>query len=164
MEKGDIPIYEPGLSELVIANHKDGRLQFTTSLEEAVRASRVVFIAVGTPSAKDGSADLSAVFSVAEAIGKAADGPKLIVDNSTVPVGTAAKVKAVAAAATSQTISVCSNPEFLKEGAAIEDFMKPDRVVIGAESDETLSVWKSCMHHSSEAVSQFCVWILQAQK
>ncbi len=136
LEKGDIPIYEPGLSELVIANHKDGRLQFTTSLEEAVRASRVVFIAVGTPSAKDGSADLSAVFSVAEAIGKAADGPKLIVDKSTVPVGTAAKVKAVAAAATSQTISVCSNPEFLKEGAAIEDFMKPDRVVIGAESDE----------------------------
>ena len=136
LTRGEIPIYEPGLSELVLSNHKDGRLKFTTSLEDAVRASRVVFIAVGTPSAEDGSADLSAVFAVAEAIGKAADGPKLIVDKSTVPVGTAAKVKAVASEASAQSISVCSNPEFLKEGAAIEDFMKPDRVVIGAESEE----------------------------
>ena len=136
LERGEVPIYEPGLSELVLSNHRDGRLNFTTSLEDAVRASRVVFIAVGTPSAEDGSADLSAVFAVAEAIGKAADGPKLIVDKSTVPVGTAAKVKAVASEASAQSISVCSNPEFLKEGAAIEDFMKPDRVVIGAESED----------------------------
>ena len=136
LTRGEIPIYEPGLSELVLSNHRDGRLKFTTSLEDAVHASRMVFIAVGTPSAEDGSADLSAVFAVAEAIGKAADGPKLIVDKSTVPVGTAAKVKAVASEASTQSISVCSNPEFLKEGAAIEDFMKPDRVVIGAESEE----------------------------
>ena len=134
--RGEIPIYEPGLSELVLSNHKDGRLKFTTSLEDAVHASRMVFIAVGTPSAEDGSADLSAVFAVAEAIGKAADGPKLIVDKSTVPVGTARKVKSLASEASTQAISVCSNPEFLKEGAAIEDFMKPDRVVIGAESEE----------------------------
>ncbi len=140
LTRGEIPIYEPGLSELVLSNHKDGRLKFTTSLEDAVHASRMVFIAVGTPSAEDGSADLSAVFAVAEAIGKAADGPKLIVDKSTVPVGTARKVKSLASEASTHSISVCSNPEFLKEGAAIEDFMKPDRVVIGAESEEDFAL------------------------
>ena len=134
--RGEIPIFEPGLSELVLSNIKSGRLQFTTDLKSAVCEARVVFIAVGTPSGADGEADLTAVFKVAESIGAAANGPKLIVDKSTVPVGTAAKVKKFAQAKSKYPMSVCSNPEFLKEGAAIDDFLRPDRVVIGAESSE----------------------------
>ena len=140
LKQGEIPIFEPGLSELVLSNHKDGRLQFTTNLAEAVHAARIVFIAVGTPPGKDGGADLTAVFKVAEDIGRHANGPKLIVDKSTVPVGTAAKVKEIANAASEHDISVCSNPEFLKEGAAIDDFLKPDRVVIGAELEEDFNL------------------------
>ncbi|MBL7008582.1 MAG: UDP-glucose/GDP-mannose dehydrogenase family protein [Planctomycetes bacterium] len=140
LERGIIPIYEPGLSEMVKHNHQDGRLGFTTDLKDAVERSRVVFIAVGTPPAEDGSADLGAVLAVAKAIGAAANGPKIIVDKSTVPVGTEAKVKAVAQAETEHDMQVVSNPEFLKEGAAIDDFMKPDRVVIGARSEEAFEV------------------------
>jgi UDPglucose 6-dehydrogenase len=136
LKAGEIPIYEPGLSELVVSNHNHGRLNFTTSLVDAVADARIVFIAVGTPPGADGSADLSAVFKVAVDIGKAANGPKLIVDKSTVPVGTAARVKVLANENSEHSISVCSNPEFLKEGAAIDDFMKPDRVVVGAENSE----------------------------
>jgi UDPglucose 6-dehydrogenase len=136
LKTGEIPIYEPGLSELVVSNHGHGRLKFTTSLVDAVADAPVVFIAVGTPPGADGSADLSAVFKVAEDIGKAANGPKLIVDKSTVPVGTAARVKVLANENSEHSIAVCSNPEFLKEGAAIDDFMKPDRVVVGAENSE----------------------------
>ena len=134
--KGKVPIYEPGLSELVLSNVSNGRLNFTTDLKTAVGDARIVFIAVGTPSDADGGADLTAVFKVAESIGAVANGPKLIVDKSTVPVGTAAKVKEFAQSQTEHKMSVCSNPEFLKEGAAIDDFLRPDRVVIGAESDE----------------------------
>ncbi|MDE0586253.1 MAG: UDP-glucose/GDP-mannose dehydrogenase family protein [Planctomycetota bacterium] len=134
--KGKVPIYEPGLSELVLSNVGNGRLSFTTDLKTAVGDARIVFIAVGTPSSADGGADLTAVFKVAESIGAVANGPKLIVDKSTVPVGTAAKVKEFAQSQTEHKMSVCSNPEFLKEGAAIDDFLRPDRVVIGAESDE----------------------------
>jgi len=134
--KGKVPIYEPGLSELVLSNVSNGRLSFTTDLKTAVGDARIVFIAVGTPSDADGGADLTAVFKVAESIGAVANGPKLIVDKSTVPVGTAAKVKEFAQSQTEHKMSVCSNPEFLKEGAAIDDFLRPDRVVIGAESDE----------------------------
>ena len=134
--KGKVPIYEPGLSELVVSNVRNGRLNFTTDLKTAVGDARIVFIAVGTPSGADGGADLTAVFKVAESIGAVANGPKLIVDKSTVPVGTAAKVKEFAQSQTEHKMSVCSNPEFLKEGAAIDDFLRPDRVVIGAESDE----------------------------
>ncbi|MBC8370077.1 MAG: UDP-glucose/GDP-mannose dehydrogenase family protein, partial [Planctomycetes bacterium] len=134
--RGEIPIFEPGLSELVLSNVNNGRLKFTTDLKAAVGEARVVFIAVGTPSGADGEADLTAVYKVAESIGAVANGPKLIVDKSTVPVGTAAKVKEFAQAQTEHKMSVCSNPEFLKEGAAIDDFLRPDRVVIGAESDE----------------------------
>ena len=134
--KGKVPIYEPGLSELVLSNVSNGRLNFTTDLKTAVGDARIVFIAVGTPSDADGGADLTAVFKVAESIGAVANGPKLIVDKSTVPVGTAAKVKEFAQSQTDHKMSVCSNPEFLKEGAAIDDFLRPDRVVIGAESDE----------------------------
>ena len=140
LKEGLIPIYEPGLAELVRSNVKDGRLHFSTDLKEAVEAARVVFIAVGTPSAEDGSADLSAVWKVATDIGRHANGPKLIVDKSTVPVGTAARVKELAQAETEHPMSVCSNPEFLKEGAAIDDFLKPDRVVVGAESDEDFAI------------------------
>jgi UDPglucose 6-dehydrogenase len=140
LKKGVIPIYEPGLSEMVQSNYADGRLKFTTDLAEAVADSRIVFIAVGTPPGADGSADLTAVLKVAESIGKVANGPKLIVDKSTVPVGTAAKVKAAAQSQTEHIMSVCSNPEFLKEGAAIQDFLRPDRVVIGAESPQNFEL------------------------
>jgi len=140
LQEGLIPIFEPGLSELVLANVRHHRLSFTTNLKKAVGEARVVFIAVGTPSDADGSADLSAVFKVASDIGRHANGPKLIVDKSTVPVGTAARVKELAQAESEFTMSVCSNPEFLKEGAAIDDFLKPDRVVIGAENQEDFEI------------------------
>lgn len=136
LKRGVIPIYEPGLSELVERNHKEGRLKFTTSLPEAVVASEFVFIAVGTPTSDNGSADLRFVFAVAEEVGKAMDGYKIIVDKSTVPVGTADKVKEILTKFTKYPFDVVSNPEFLKEGAAIEDFMRPERVVIGAESEK----------------------------
>ncbi|PCJ55658.1 MAG: UDP-glucose 6-dehydrogenase [Planctomycetota bacterium] len=140
LQEGHIPIYEPGLSELVLANVRHNRLLFSTDLKKGVEDARVVFIAVGTPSRADGSADLSAVFKVAADIGKHANGPKLIVDKSTVPVGTAARVKELAQAETEHLMSVCSNPEFLKEGAAIDDFLKPDRVVVGAENEEDFEI------------------------
>lgn len=136
LKNGKIPIYEPGLEEMVKHNVKEERLSFTTDTDSAVKASDIVFIAVGTPPDEDGSADLKYVLAAAESIGKAANGPKIIVDKSTVPVGTAAKVKAAATAVTDQPIHVVSNPEFLKEGAAIDDFMKPDRVVIGSDDPD----------------------------
>ena len=140
LQEGLIPIYEPGLSEMVLSNVRHDRLFFSTDLKKAVEEARVVFIAVGTPSGEDGSADLSAVYKVAADIGRNANGPKLIVDKSTVPVGTAARVKELAQAESKHPISVCSNPEFLKEGAAIDDFLKPDRVVIGAEQEEDFEI------------------------
>jgi UDPglucose 6-dehydrogenase len=136
LNAGRMPIYEPGLEELVRRNAAEARLSFTTDLREAVRASEIVFIAVGTPQGEDGSADLQHVLAVATEIGRAIDKYTVVVDKSTVPVGTARKVKAAIAAETSQPFSVVSNPEFLKQGAAIEDFMKPDRVVIGCDEVE----------------------------
>jgi UDPglucose 6-dehydrogenase len=135
LNAGEIPIFEPGLDGLVERNLEDGRLRFTTDVAEAVRASDVVFIAVGTPPGEDGSADLQHVLAVAAVIGRSMNGEKVIVTKSTVPVGTAARVRAVIAEHTDHPVHVCSNPEFLKEGAAVEDFMKPDRVVIGVDSD-----------------------------
>jgi len=140
LQEGLIPIYEPGLSEMVVSNVRHDRLFFTTDLKKAVGEARVVFIAVGTPSGDDGAADLTAVYKVAEDIGRNANGPKLIVDKSTVPVGTAARVKELAQAQSEHVMSVCSNPEFLKEGAAIDDFLKPDRVVIGAENEDDFEI------------------------
>lgn len=128
-----IPIYEPGLEEMVGRNVAEDRLSFTSDIAAAVRASDIIFIAVGTPQDEDGSADLTHVLEVARQIGQAMNGPTIIVNKSTVPVGTAARVREVVAALTNHSFSVVSNPEFLKEGAALEDFLKPDRVVIGTD-------------------------------
>jgi UDPglucose 6-dehydrogenase len=133
LRRGKMPIYEPGLEELVRRNRQEGRLSFTTMLPKAVRESTIIFIAVGTPQDEDGSADLKHVLGVAAEIAKAMDGYKVIVDKSTVPVGTSERVREVIRRGTTHPFSVVSNPEFLKQGAAIDDFMKPDRVVIGAE-------------------------------
>jgi UDPglucose 6-dehydrogenase len=132
LNEGVIPIYEPGLREVVNRTRSSGRLQFTTSLRQAVRESLVLFIAVGTPSAEDGSADISAVLKVAGDIAEAMDGYRIFVVKSTVPVGTHKQVSEVIAARTTHPFDYVSNPEFLKEGSAVDDFMKPERVVIGA--------------------------------
>jgi UDPglucose 6-dehydrogenase len=133
LEAGKMPIYEPGLEELVRRNHGLERLIFTTDLSSAVKGSSIVFIAVGTPQGEDGAADLQHVLAVARDVGRAIEKYTVIVDKSTVPVGTARRVHEVVAAETTHPFSVVSNPEFLKQGAAIEDFMKPDRVVIGSD-------------------------------
>lgn len=135
LNEGHIPIYEPGLEPLVKRNVEDGRLHFTTDIAHAVREAEVIFIAVGTPPDEDGSADLKHVLDVAREIGENMNGEKVVITKSTVPVGTAAKVRAEIEKRTKLPVHVCSNPEFLKEGAAVEDFMKPDRVVIGVDSE-----------------------------
>src|SRR5450756_1571837 len=142
LQRGRLPIYEPGLEELVRRNRAEKRLTFTTDLPKGVRGSQIIFIAVGTPTGEDGSADLRHVLEVAKQIGKAMNGYKVIVDKSTVPVGTSEKVREVIKKETSHPFSVVSNPEFLKQGAAIEDFMKPDRVVIGAEDQRAGEIMK----------------------
>jgi len=140
LNRNEIPIYEPGLEPMVERNHAEGRLAFSTDIASAVKRARVIFIAVGTPPGEDGSADLQHVLAVATTIGKHMESPKVVVTKSTVPVGTATKVRAAIEAETKIPVSICSNPEFLKEGAAIDDFMKPDRVVIGVDSDEAREV------------------------
>jgi UDPglucose 6-dehydrogenase len=130
LKKGILPIYEPGLESIVINNHKNGRLQFCTSLSDPVAESGIYFIAVGTPPGEDGSADLRYVLTVARDIGRHINGYTIIVDKSTVPVGTADKVKTAV------------RPEFLKEGAAVEDFMRPDRVIIGTDSEQVHKVMR----------------------
>ena len=135
-----IPIYEPGLEDLVERNQAQRRLAFTTDVAAAIAGSEVVFIAVGTPPDEDGSADLRHVLSVADTIGQHMAREMVIVTKSTVPVGTAAKVQAAAAVKAKHPFHMCSNPEFLKEGAAVDDFMKPDRVVLGVDSDHARSI------------------------
>jgi UDPglucose 6-dehydrogenase len=142
LENGHIPIYEPGLEELVQGNAKAGRLKFSMSLKDAVEKSRIVFIAVGTPQDEDGSADLSHVLNVARGIGQHMNDTKIVVDKSTVPVGTAEKVRAEIESVSSHPVHVVSNPEFLKEGAAIDDFLRPDRVVIGVDDEEVAEVMR----------------------
>jgi UDPglucose 6-dehydrogenase len=137
LQAGRMPIYEPGLEEMVRRNYKaEDRLRFTTDLPDAVHASEIIFIAVGTPQGEDGSADLQHVLGVARDIGRAMNKYTVIVDKSTVPVGTAARVRQAIAAETDCRFSVVSNPEFMKQGAAVDDFMKPDRVVIGVEAGD----------------------------
>jgi UDPglucose 6-dehydrogenase len=136
LRAGKMPIYEPGLEEMVRRNHGLERLNYSTDLPEAVRASEIVFIAVGTPQNEDGSADLQHVLDVARSVGRAINKYTVVVDKSTVPVGTAKRVRAAVASETSHPFSVVSNPEFLKQGAALEDFMKPDRVVVGTDPDD----------------------------
>ena len=140
LNAGRVPIYEPGLDELIKRNVAHGRLSFTTEMDRAVTRSEIIFIAVGTPPGEDGSADLKYVLAVARDIGKHMNGYKIVVNKSTVPVGTGDKVRDAVASRTKHAFDVVSNPEFLKEGAAIEDFMSPDRVVIGAESAKAVRI------------------------
>jgi UDPglucose 6-dehydrogenase len=140
LRENQIPIYEPGLEDLVKRNQSQSRLHFTTDLPAAIAGAEVIFIAVGTPPDEDGSADLRHVLTVADAIGKHMTREVVVVTKSTVPVGTAERVRAVVAQSAQYPFHMCSNPEFLKEGAALDDFMKPDRVVLGAESDHARSV------------------------
>ena len=142
LKKGESPIYEPGLTELLKKNQAENRLHFTTDLRDAVTKAQVIFLAVGTPSSVDGSADLSAVLKVAGDIGANMNGFKIVVNKSTVPVGTAKKVSDIIRTKTSQPFCVVSNPEFLKEGSAIDDFLKPDRVVIGTDNDEAWAIMR----------------------
>src|SRR5437588_462193 len=136
LERGEMPIYEPGLQELVQRNHRDGRLCYTTDLPNGIAPAQLVFIAVGTPQGGDGAADLSTVFAVADAVAAHLNGPKIVVIKSTVPVGTNAAVAQRMAKRAVHAFDVASNPEFLKEGAAIEDCTKPDRVVVGVRRPE----------------------------
>ncbi|MCP3985809.1 MAG: UDP-glucose/GDP-mannose dehydrogenase family protein [bacterium] len=147
LERGEIPIYEPGLDDLVERNVREGRLSFTTDTAAAIRTSLVVFIAVGTPPREDGGTDLSYVEAVAREIGQAINGYKLVVTKSTVPVGTSYRVRdliqaEIESAAGEVDFSVASNPEFLREGAAIGDFMRPDRIVIGADDEAAMAIMK----------------------
>jgi UDPglucose 6-dehydrogenase len=156
LNAGGIPIYEEGLETIVNRNRADGRLRFTTDTGEAVRASDVIFIAVGTPPDEDGSADLKHVLAVAEEIGRNMNGHKIVICKSTVPVGTCDKVAEAISAMSDHDFDVASNPEFLKEGTAIKDFQSPDRVVIGCasrESAETIGeLYKPFMRRSERIV------------
>ncbi len=147
LKKGVLPIYEPGLESVVINNYKNGRLQFCTSLEDSAAESGIYFIAVGTPPGEDGSADLRYVLAVAREIGRHINDYTIVVDKSTVPVGTADKVNAAIRDELTRrgvkiAYDVVSNPEFLKEGAALEDFMRPDRVIIGTNSEQVRKVMR----------------------
>lgn len=138
--RGEIPIYEPGLGEMAARNHKAGRLEFSTDLAAAVKKSLLVFIAVGTPATDGGSADLSAVLGVATEIGQSMDGYRIVVMKSTVPVGTHRQVSETVASQTEHPFDYVSNPEFLKEGTAIEDFTRPNRVIIGADNPAVVEI------------------------
>jgi UDPglucose 6-dehydrogenase len=140
LNRGELPIYEPGLNDLVARNTKEGRLKFTTDSAQSIRNSDIVFIAVGTPSSTDGSADLELFMKAGETIADNLNNYKIVVNKSTVPVGTAAKIEKLIKSRTSQAFDVVSNPEFLKEGTAIDDFLRPDRVVIGTSKE---SVYKT---------------------
>jgi UDPglucose 6-dehydrogenase len=143
LERGEVPIYEPGLEELVERNARAGRLRFTTDTAQAITGAEIVFLAVGTPPAADGSADLSALWKVVATIAPHLDARAVVVTKSTVPVGTCAGIEARLKAALGRDCRVASNPEFLKEGAAIDDFQKPDRVVVGVRSPEVAEILRS---------------------
>ena len=142
LKNGDIPIYEPSLEELVKSNYQKGFLIFTSDIDNAIKVSEVCFIAVGTPQNEDGSADLTYVMQAAESIAKAMNGYKVIVDKSTVPVGTASRIKELVKSITDCEFDVVSNPEFLKQGSAVDDFLYPDRVIIGSDSERASQIMK----------------------
>ena len=142
LRRGEIPIYEPGLAELVKRNVGEERLRFTTAFDEAIKETKIVFVAVGTPAGEDGSADMSHVLAVAQGIGRAMNEYKIVVLKSTVPVGTNRLVAETIQPLTRYPVSVVSNPEFLKEGAAIDDFLRPDRVVIGTRDPAVAELMK----------------------
>jgi UDPglucose 6-dehydrogenase len=143
LNKGEIPIYEPGLQDMVRRNCREERLFFSTDIKSAVQKSQIIFIAVGTPPGEDGSADLKYVLAVARDIGKYMNEYKVVVDKSTVPVGTAEKVTAEIRKHTDQKFAVVANPEFLKEGAAIDDFLRPDRVIIGTSDERAAEILRN---------------------
>ncbi|NSW98755.1 UDP-glucose/GDP-mannose dehydrogenase family protein [bacterium] len=140
LKNGEVGIYEPGLEEIVTRNYKEGRLSFTTNYKEAIEKSRIIFLAVSTPPKEDGSADLSYILSASKELAKNINGYKVIVTKSTVPVGTTNKIKEVISELTDESFDVASNPEFLKEGSAVNDFMFPDRIVIGVDSLKAESI------------------------
>src|SRR5437773_1152204 len=144
LQQGKVPIFEPGLEEMVRRNMAEGRLSFSTDLQSAVHKSLVSFIAVGTPQGEDGSADLTSVRDVARGIGRAMEDYQVVVTKSTVPMGTGAMIRKIIENELTRPVefSVASNPEFLREGSAIEDFMRPNRVVIGADEPRAVSVLK----------------------
>ena len=143
LRRGRVPIYEPGLDELVRRNQTEKRLVFSTALSRATRGAQVIFIAVGTPPGEDGSADMQHVLTAAGQLARAMNGYTVVGIKSTVPVGTAARVRAVITGATRHPFSVVSNPEFLKQGSAVEDFLKPNRVVIGADDDSARELMRA---------------------
>ena len=157
LENGIVPIYEPGLEELIKANVMEGRLKFSSDLDDSVKKSLVCFIAVGTPQSEDGSADLHYVEQVAESIGKAMNGYKVIVDKSTVPVGTADRVTDIIKKHYNGEFDVVSNPEFLKQGAAVDDFLKPDRVVIGSNSPKATAIMQEVYAPFFRTASRFVI-------
>jgi UDPglucose 6-dehydrogenase len=142
LHQGEVPIYEPGLEEMIRRNVADRRLRFTTDIVPAVRSAEIIFIAVGTPQGRTGRANLEYVFATAKSIAKAMNGRKIIVTKSTVPVGTADQIRRIVKAGTKHPFAVLSNPEFMKEGAAVEDFMKPDRVVLGGDDFKAIEKLK----------------------
>lgn len=157
LNDGIVPIYEPGLEELIKANVTEGRLKFSSDLDNAVKQSLVCFIAVGTPQGQDGAANMQYVMDVAEGIGKSIDGYKVIVDKSTVPVGTANKVTEVIKKYYDGEFDVVSNPEFLKQGAAVDDFLKPDRVVIGSNSPKATAIMQEVYAPFFRTASRFVI-------
>lgn len=157
LNDGIVPIYEPGLEELIKANVTEGRLKFSSDLDNAVKQSLVCFIAVGTPQGQDGAANMQYVLDVAEGIGKSIDGYKVIVDKSTVPVGTADKVIEVIKKYYDGEFDVVSNPEFLKQGAAVDDFLKPDRVVIGSNSPKATAIMQEVYAPFFRTASRFVI-------
>ena len=157
LNNGIVPIYEPGLEELIKANVAEGRLKFSSDLDNAVKQSLVCFIAVGTPQGQDGAADMQYVMDVAEGIGKSINGYKVIVDKSTVPVGTADKVTEVIKKYYDGEFDVVSNPEFLKQGAAVDDFLKPDRVVIGSNSPKATAIMQEVYAPFFRTASRFVI-------